>query len=66
MKKYFEEVKVYDSDMTQLFAICKKPRKLPLIEYEKALNTEFNMEYPGGYKHNKQEKIVKTIMEQHQ
>jgi len=66
MKKYFEEVKVYDSDKVQLFAICKKPRKLPLAEYEKALNIEFNMEYPGRYRHNKHEKIVKTIMEQHQ
>lgn len=66
MNKYFEEVKVYDSDKVQLFAICKKPRKLPLEEYEKALNIEFNMEYPGGYRHNKHEKIVKTIMEQHQ
>lgn len=66
MRKYFEEVKVYDSDKVQLFAICKKPRKLPLKEYEKALSIEFNMEYPGGYRHNKHEKIVKTIMEQHQ
>lgn len=66
MKKYFDEVKVYDSDKVQLFAICKKPKKLPLKEYEQALSIEFNMEYPGGYRHNKHEKIVKTIMEQHQ
>ena len=66
MRKYFDEVKVYDSDKVQLFAICKKPKKLPLKEYEKALSIEFNMEYPGGYRHNKHEKIVKTILEQHQ
>ena len=66
MKKYFDEVKVYDSDKVQLFAICRKPKKLPLKEYEQALSIEFNMEYPGGYRHNKHEKIVKTIMEQHQ
>lgn len=64
LSKYFAEVKVIDNNPTQLFAICKKPKRLDKAEYEKALNIEFNMEYPNGYKHNKHEKIVATIMKE--
>lgn len=64
LSKYFSEVKVIDNDVGQLFAICKKPKRLDKAEYEKALNIEFNMEYPNGYKHNKHEKIVATIMKE--
>lgn len=64
LSKYFSEVKVIDNDVGQLFAICKKPKRLNKAEYKKALNIEFNMEYPNGYKHNKQEKIVATIMKE--
>lgn len=62
LSKYFAEVKVIDNNPTQLFAICKKPKRLDKAEYEKALNIEFNMEYPNGYKHNKHEKIVEAIL----
>lgn len=62
-EKYFNEVKVIDNNVTQLFAICRKPKKLSIDEYKRCLDTEFNMEYPNGYKHNKHELIVKTILE---
>lgn len=62
MNKYFYDVKVYDNTTSQIFAICKRPKKLNIKEYEKALNIEFNMEYPNGYKHNKHEKIVSAIL----
>lgn len=62
--KYFKEVKVIENNTTQLFAICKNPKKLDMQEYNKALNIEFNMEYPNNYKHNKHEKIVNTILKE--
>ncbi len=62
--KYFDEVKVIDNTTSQIFAICKKPKKLDIKEYEKALNIEFNMEYPNNYRHNKHEKIVKAILKE--
>ena len=62
MSKYFHEVKIYDNTTSQIFAICKKPKRFSKEEYERALNIEFNMEYPNGYKHNKHKKIVETIL----
>lgn len=62
MSKYFHEVKIYDNTSSQIFAICKKPKRFSKEEYKRALNIEFNMEYPNGYKHNKHEKIVETIL----
>ena len=62
-EKYFNKVTIYDNKKSQIFAICKKPKRLNIEEYEKALNIEFNMEYPNGYRHNKHEKIVRTILE---
>ena len=62
MSKYFHEVKIYDNTTSQIFAMCKKPKRFSKEEYERALNIEFNMEYPNGYKHNKHKKIVETIL----
>lgn len=61
-KKYFEDVKVYKTNAKQIHAMCKKPKRFSKEEYERALNIEFNMEYPNGYKHNKHKKIVGTIL----
>lgn len=64
LSKYFDEVKVIDNKLTQLFAICKKPKRFTEAEYKKALDIEFNMEYPNGYKHNKHEMIVGSILKE--
>ena len=61
-KKYFKNVKVYDTTTTQLFAICKEPIQWDMDEYKRVLNLEWNMEYPNEYRHNQHEGIVKEIM----
>lgn len=61
--KYFKEVKVVSKCKGAFQIVCKKPIKLSMENYEKALNIEFNMEYPGNYRHNRHEKLVKTILE---
>ena len=62
--KYFEDVKIIGAKQKQIYAICKKPKKLNIEEYKKALDVEFNMEYPNGYKHNKHKKIVEAILKE--
>ena len=65
LSKYFEDVYVNSSNKSQLYAICKKPKEFNKGKYEKALNVEFNMEYPNGFHHNKHEKIVQAILNNH-
>ena len=62
---YFEDVTVIDKGKTQIWAICKKPRKLGFDKYKKALDEEFNLEYPNNYHHNQHEALVKTILDCH-
>lgn len=60
--KYFNNVETMGSG-SQIYAICKNPKKLAKEDYIEALNIEFNMEYPNGYKHNKHEKLISEILE---
>ncbi|MCL1950455.1 MAG: ParB N-terminal domain-containing protein [Turicibacter sp.] len=63
LEKYFDEVTIGKENGTQLFAVCRQPKKLEEARYRQALETEFNMEYPNGFKHNKHEKLVRAILE---
>ncbi len=65
LNKYFDKVQVIDKHKNQLWAICKKPKRFEKSKYFKALDIEFNLEYPNSYKHNKQKKIVETILNNH-
>ena len=60
---YFRDVEVLGSETrSNIYAICKKPIRWSSSDYKKALNTEFNMTYPNGFKHNKHKNLVKTIL----
>jgi len=62
--QYFERVEFYGSDsLPQLYAIAYHPRKLGRAKIEEAINTEFNMEYPGNYRHNRHGELVAEIMQ---
>ena len=62
--EYFEHVELRGSEgEPQLYAIASNPRRLPRQKVLDALNTEFNMEYPGGYRHNLHAKLVEIIMQ---
>lgn len=64
LNKYFQEVTVLGNEnKSNIYAICKKPLRYPIKDYNKVLKIEFNMEYPNGFKHNKHKKLVKTILE---
>jgi|GEM_PF-2858384 parB domain protein nuclease len=64
LNKYFQEVAVLGNEnKSNIYAICKKPLRYPIKDYNKVLNIEFNMEYPNGFKHNMHKKLVNTILE---
>lgn len=65
LSKYFADVRIIDQKKGQLWAICEKPKRLSLETYREALDIEFNMEYPGGYRHGKHGGIVKAILAHH-
>ena len=64
LKKYFEVVELANHSGSSMQMRCEKPINLPIEHYKKALNVEFNMEYPNDYKHNQHEKIVEYIIEE--
>ncbi len=63
LSPYFEDVEIFGSETrSNIYAICKKPFRWSLSDYKAVLNTEFNMTYPKGFKHNKHKKLVETIL----
>lgn len=61
--KYFDEVKIGRKETaSSLQAICRKPRKLDTEKVRAAIDEEFNMVLPGGYRHNTQGRLVEAIM----
>lgn len=64
LEKYFEVVEKKKTNADAIQLKCSKPKKLDIEHYRKALNIEFNMEYPSNYKHNLHENTVKYIIEE--
>lgn len=64
LMQYFETVELKGSESeAQLYAHAARPRKLARDKVEKALNVEFNMEYPGNYYHNRHQELVEAILQ---
>lgn len=60
---YFKEIETFGNETrSNIYAICKNPIRFPREAYKKALNIEFNMVYPYGFKHNKHGELVNTIL----
>ncbi len=62
LMQYFDEVKVVDTKESQIYGICRKPKRLPIETYREALEMEFNIEYPDNYRHNQHKKLVENII----
>lgn len=61
--QYFEQVEIHGGEgEPQIYAVASIPRKLPRAKVEEAVNVEFNMEYPGDYRHNRHEPLVKALL----
>ena len=61
--QYFENVEIRGSQHeSQIYAIASIPREQPREKVVDAINTEFNMEYPGNYRHNMHSPLVDVIL----
>lgn len=58
---YFHTME-YSGSSSQHYAVAKGPIQFDEEVYREALEVEFNMEYPGGYKHNKHERLVNQLI----
>lgn len=66
LKLYFRNVQVINKGKAMnLLAVCSEPIALSKEKYIEALNIEFNMEYPNGYRHNRHKKLVEAILKRH-
>ena len=62
LSRFFDEVEVIDHKRSDIWAVCRKPLPLAPGEVAKALEVEFNMEYPGGARHRQHETLVADII----
>ncbi|WJV48867.1 ParB N-terminal domain-containing protein [Streptomyces flavofungini] len=63
LRRYFKEVEVSDLSGSNLKATCRQPVTLPREEYERALDEEFNMPYPNGFRHDRHLELVANLIE---
>ena len=64
LRKYFNEISFLKSRITEYLTIlCTSPKKLPAQKVKRALEEEFNMPYPAGYRHNMHQKLVQTVLQ---
>ncbi|MEU1307770.1 ParB N-terminal domain-containing protein [Streptomyces cinnamoneus] len=64
LSRFFGDVQVKGSAKgSNIYAICRKPLAVPPDRRHLALETEFNMEYPGNYRHNRHKPLTKTLMD---
>lgn len=64
LERYFEQVDVVDVTAGYIYCIAKRPKRLAYDKVESSISEEFNIEYPGGFKHNKHEGLVSAIMQE--
>ncbi len=63
LSEYFNVVEYTPIKSGNMIAfVCKYPKSLNRKQYVESLETEFNMEYPNGFKHNKHKGLVETIL----
>lgn len=62
LERYFEEVGVLSCTAGYIYCACTKPKQLPPEVYEEYLEKELNIEYPGGFKHNKHRGLMDALI----
>lgn len=62
LEQYFEEVGVLSCTASYIYCACSKPKQLPEEVYEEYLDKELNIEYPGGFKHNKHRGLMEALI----
>ncbi|MEU6417830.1 ParB N-terminal domain-containing protein [Streptomyces spiralis] len=62
LEAYFGEVKVVGRSNATLRATCKRPLRLSDLDYERALDEEFNMPYPNEFRHGRHKQLVENLV----
>lgn len=62
LNKYFEQIDVLSCSAGYIYCACATPRQLPREVYEEYLEKELNIEYPGGFKHNKHKGLMEALI----
>lgn len=62
LEMYFDEVTVLSCNTGYIYCACAKPKQLGQEIYIEYLNKEFNIEYPGGFRHNKHKGLVDILI----
>lgn len=63
LEKYFDSVSVLACNAGYIYCACTQPKQLPREVYEEYLEKELNIEYPGGFKHNKHKGLMSALLE---
>lgn len=63
LSNYFEKVEVLSNTIGYIYCACTVPKQLPREIYEEYLEKELNIEYPGGFKHNKHKGLMDVLIE---
>lgn len=63
LENYFENVVVLACNAGYIYCACTKPKQLSREVYEEYLDKELNIEYPGGFKHNKHTGLMTALIE---
>lgn len=62
LTQYFEDVEVHATTNATIRAVCRRPLPQPPERLRWALTEEFNMPYPGDYRHNQHEGAVEALL----
>ncbi|WP_330306193.1 MULTISPECIES: ParB N-terminal domain-containing protein [unclassified Streptomyces] len=62
LEAYFGQVTVAGRSNATLRAVCKDPLPLSDLDYEKALDEEFNMPYPNDFRHGRHKQLTEILI----
>ena len=62
LEQFYDDVQVIACTPSAIYCICKRPKQLSRKHYEEYLEKELNIEYPGGFKHNKHKGFMDALI----
>lgn len=62
LEQFYDDVQVIACTLKAIYRICKRPKQLLRKHYEEYLEKELNIEYPGGFKHNKHKGLMDALI----
>ena len=62
LERFFENVEVLRCTANTIYCACTIPKQLSREHYEKYLEKELNIEYPGGFHHNKHRGLMDALI----